>query len=170
MRTECDYLSGWIKKQTNKHKWLHTQTSHWDWSTRSQYSDWVRLQVYLQLLSQCGSTCNCLGRSVPEMKWDIKQRTNENSVGWPSGKASAWRVRDPGIKSCLFTIEAYQWLWTDGVVAILLEVWRHIAGTKTGWPGVSMLWLSDTLSLICNFCSSVAAPTIDTSKVAPTQR
>ena len=32
----------------------------------SVYCDWVRKKLNLQLLSQCGSTYNCLGRAVPE--------------------------------------------------------------------------------------------------------
>ena len=31
------------------------------------YCDWVREQFNLQLLSQCGSTCNCLSRSASEI-------------------------------------------------------------------------------------------------------
>ena len=33
----------------------------------SVYCDWVRWKFGLQLLSQCGSTSNCLSRSVPEI-------------------------------------------------------------------------------------------------------
>ena len=40
----------------------------WDWSARCQYTvtGWGRT-FDLQLLSQCGSTSNCLSRSVPEI-------------------------------------------------------------------------------------------------------
>ena len=34
---------------------------------------------------------------------------------------------------------------------------RYGVSTGTGWPGVSILWLSEMESFICNFCLSVAA-------------
>ena len=37
---------------------------------------------------------------------------------------------------------------------------RHRVSAGTGWPGVSILWLGETESLICNFYLSVAAHTI----------
>ena len=35
--------------------------------------------------------------------------------------------------------------------------WRYRVGSETGWPGVSILWLGEVESWICNFCLSVAA-------------
>ena len=42
-------------------------------------------------------------------------------------------------------------------VATLPGAWRYRVSTGTGWPGVSILWLGEMESLICNFYLSVAA-------------
>ena len=42
-------------------------------------------------------------------------------------------------------------------VATLPGAWRYRVSAWTGWPGVSVLWLSEVESLICNFYLSVAA-------------
>ena len=54
-------------------QWLPCQAPGVIWSSlglvgpMSVYSDWVRWKVDMQLLSQCGSTYNCLSRTVPEI-------------------------------------------------------------------------------------------------------
>ena len=45
-------------------------------------------------------------------------------------------------------------------MATLPGAWRYRASIVTGWPGISILWLGEVESLICNFCPSVAARTI----------
>ena len=45
----------------------------------------------------------------------------------------------------------------DTPVATLPGAWRYRVSTGTGRPGVSILWLGEMGSLICNFCLSVAA-------------
>ena len=48
-------------------------------------------------------------------------------------------------------------------VATLPGVWRYRVRAETGWPGVSILWLDEVESLICNFyliaraCKTVSA-------------
>ena len=42
-------------------------------------------------------------------------------------------------------------------MATLPGAWNYRVSAGTGWPGVSMLWLSEAESLICNFYLSVAA-------------
>ena len=42
-------------------------------------------------------------------------------------------------------------------VATLPGAWRYRVSAGTGQPGVSILWLGEMESLICNFCLSVAA-------------
>ena len=55
---------------------LALSVQHWDWSAWCQYTVtcWDR-KCDLQLLSPCGSTYNCLRRSVPEIHllvaWDV---------------------------------------------------------------------------------------------------
>ena len=45
-------------------------------------------------------------------------------------------------------------------VATLPGAWRYRVNTGTGWPVVSILWLGEVESVICNFYLSVAARTI----------
>ena len=42
-------------------------------------------------------------------------------------------------------------------VATLPGAWYYRVSAGTGWPGVSILWLGEMESLVCNFCLSVAA-------------
>ena len=71
-------------------------------------------------------------------------------------KASASRAEDPRFKSSLhwdfFRVKSYQWLknWhSSGYPARRLALF--------GQPGVSILWLDEAESWICNFYVSVAA-------------
>ena len=43
------------------------------------------------------------------------------------------------------------------LLASLPGVWRFMVRAGCGWPGVSILWLGEVESLICNFYLSVAA-------------
>ena len=76
-------------------------------------------------------------------------------------KASASRAEGPGFKSLL------RWDFSGSshvsdskigsLVATLPGAWRYRVSTVTGRPGVSILWLGEVESLICNFYLSVAA-------------
>ena len=76
-------------------------------------------------------------------------------------KVSASGAEDPGFESRL------QWDFSGSShtsdlkigtpVATLPGAWRYRVGTRTGWPGVSILWLGEVESLIYNFYLSVAA-------------
>ena len=46
------------------------------------------------------------------------------------------------------------------LVATLTGAWRYRVSAGTGWPGVSILWLGEMESLVCNFHLSVEARTI----------
>ena len=46
-------------------------------------------------------------------------------------------------------------------MASLPGAWHYRVSAGTGWSGVSILWLGEIESLICNFCHSVAACTIE---------
>ena len=52
-------------------------------------------------------------------------------------------------------------------VATLPGAWHYRVSAGTGWPGVSILWLGEVESLICNFYLSVAARTIVLSRSVP---
>ena len=42
-------------------------------------------------------------------------------------------------------------------MATLPGAWRYRVSAGTGWPGVSILWLGEMESLVCNFYFIVAA-------------
>ena len=76
-------------------------------------------------------------------------------------KASASRAEDLGCDSCLLLRDFSGSSHTSDLnklkvgtpVATLPGAWRYRVSAGTGWPGVSMLWLSE----VCNFCLNVAA-------------
>ena len=45
-------------------------------------------------------------------------------------------------------------------MASLPDTWHYRVSAGPGWPGVSIIWLGEIASLICNFYLSVAACTI----------
>ena len=75
--------------------------------------------------------------------------------------ASALRAEDLGFKSHLWQDFCGSSHTSDSKidtpVATLQGTWRHRVSTGTGQPGVSILWLGEIESLICNFYLSVAA-------------
>ena len=76
-------------------------------------------------------------------------------------KASASGAEDPGFESRLsrdFSGSSHTSDFKIGTpVATLPGAWRCRVSAGTGRPGVSMLWLGEVESLICNFYLSVAA-------------
>ena len=80
---------------------------------------------------------------------------------WPSGKASASRAEDPGFESCLcrdfFGSSHTSDLKIGTPVATLPGAWCYRVSAGTGQPSVSILWLGEMESLVCNFYLSVAA-------------
>ena len=81
---------------------------------------------------------------------------------WPSGKASASRVEDPGFESRMrrdfFSGSSHTSDSKIGTpVDTLPGAWCYRVSPGTGRPGVSILGLGEIESLICNFYLSVAA-------------
>ena len=76
-------------------------------------------------------------------------------------KASALGAEGPGFESRLqrdFSRSSHTSDLKIGTpVANLPGAWRYRVSTGTGWPGVSILWLGEMESLICNFYLSVVA-------------
>ena len=66
-------------------------------------------------------------------------------------------VRIPLSTRGISRVESYQWLKIVTLVATLPGAWGIKVGVGTGWPGVSILWLFEMESLICDFYLSVAA-------------
>ena len=75
--------------------------------------------------------------------------------------ASASGAEDPGFQSCLrrdFSGSSHTSDLKIGTpVATLPGAWHYRVSTGTGRPGVSIQWLGEVESLICNFYVSVAA-------------
>ena len=81
-------------------------------------------------------------------------------------KGSASGAEDPGFESHLhcgsFWAESYQWYKKIGTAVVTLPGTSHYrVSAGTGQPGISILWLGEVESLICNFYLSVAARKID---------
>ena len=80
-------------------------------------------------------------------------------------KASTSGAEYLGFKSCLrwdFSGSSHTSDLKIGTpVATLPGAWRYRVSAGTGQPGVSMLWLGEMESLICNFYLSVAARKIE---------
>ena len=82
--------------------------------------------------------------------------------------ASTSRAEDPGFESRLSRdfsgVESYQWLKTIKVgtpVDTLPGAWRYRVSAGAGLTSVSILWLGEMESLVCNFYLSVAAHKIE---------
>ena len=77
-------------------------------------------------------------------------------------KVPASRAEDPGFNSHLrrgafFGSRHTRDLKISTPVAALPGDWRYRVSAGTGWPGVNLLWLDETESLICNCYLRVAA-------------
>ena len=76
-------------------------------------------------------------------------------------KVSASRAEDPGSNPpCAGIFPGFSHtsdLKIGTPVATLLGAWRYRVSTGTGRPSVSILWLGEMESLVCNFYLSVAA-------------
>ena len=72
-------------------------------------------------------------------------------------KASASRAEDPGFDGIFSGSSHTSDSKTGTAMATLPGAWRYRVSAGTGRPGVSILWLSEVQSLICNFYLSVAA-------------
>ena len=59
----------------------------------------------------------------------------------------------------IFRVASYPRLEIDTPVATLPDARRYSVSAQTGRPGVTILWLGEMESLICNFYISVAART-----------
>ena len=70
-------------------------------------------------------------------------------------KASALRAEDPGFESCLR--RDFSGLKIGTPVATLPGTWHYRVSAGTGRLGVSILWLGEMESLVCDFYLSVAA-------------
>ena len=92
---------------------------------------------------------------------DFLETPNNDHLTGLVVKASTSGVEDPGFESRLW--RDFSWLShtsdlkTGTPVATLPGAWRYRASAGTGRPGVTILWLGEVESLICNFYLSVAA-------------
>ena len=80
---------------------------------------------------------------------------------WPSGQDVCLKSGRPGFNSCLhrgsfFVSSHTSYKKIDTPAATLLGAWRYRVSTGTGYPCVSIVWLGEIESLVCNFYLSVA--------------
>ena len=78
----------------------------------------------------------------------MNQKRREEFQSWPG----IFRVRIPLAPGSSHTSD----LKTGTPVAILPGGWHYKVSARTGWPGVSILWLGEMESWICNLYLSVA--------------
>ena len=72
-----------------------------------------------------------------------------------------WRY---GGRSLLCQVESYK---SGTHVASLLHAWGQKISARTGWPGVTTLWLGEVASCISCFCRSVVACKFAPSRSVP---
>ena len=117
--------------------------------------------------------CGQQAQTLPTSYSDPNDENNDNDIervqsgfctiriDQDSGKASASRAGDTGIKP------SFPWsshssdlkICTGTLMAALPGTW-HDWVARTGWTGVSVLWLGDIAWLICNLCLSMTAHTV----------
>ena len=148
-----------ILKNTEDDAVLHWQLTrewgyveeYWGWCCVALTANWGKI-IYWRILRMM-------------LHWQRKRRLVICSVierlhfsqvirqpHWPSGKASALRAEDPMFESCLLR---------DFSSDSNIGAWCYRVSTGTGRPCVSILWLGEVESLICNFYLSVAARKIE---------
>ena len=92
---------------------------------------------------------------------DLPRFTDEDRLFGLVIKASASRAEDPGSNPACARIFPGSSHTSDlkigTPVATLQGAWRHRVSAGTGGTGVSILWLSEVESLVCNFCLSMVA-------------
>ena len=76
---------------------------------------------------------------------------------WPSGKAFALRAGDTGIEACFPWLSHTSDPKFGALVVTLLGALHYKINARTCRPGVCVLFLGDSTSLLCNFQLSVAA-------------
>ena len=169
------YTYAQTDRQTNTHTHTHTHTHTYTFT---------HAHLFLCCAHSLGTTVCCTNQpyffhdcNITMLNW-LDGNLSHASLWWqalpfsnsPSStdrlvglvvKASCSRVEDPRFKSHLHRdfswVESYQWLkyWhSSGYPARRLALWGL---TGTGQPSVSILWLGEVESLVCNFYLSVAA-------------
>ena len=155
MLTDCDRSSNMLSHPITVHWHWANQFWHWPCNTRHPAGKALQHLFWSLVWLQQGQ-----GEVIPHhersMQW------NEHLVGLVV-KAFASRAADPRFDSCL-RLDFSKWSHTSDLkigspVATLPGAWRYRVGTGTSWLSVSILWLGEVESLICNFCCSVAACT-----------
>ena len=98
------------------------------------------------LSADCDDYC----RPGLEVRGTDKETERQALPWWPSGKASVSRVGDLSTELCF-----PRWKYASGSECGTLGArCLPLQGPcyRTGWLSVSILWLGEIASLICNFC------------------
>ena len=158
----------WLSKSTQSHihLFLHRQLTFYSchYAKLSWQTDWWSLQTSSVACSSAGKSEE-LGGLKNILCWDNTVHNDNDCLVGLVVKACASRVEDPGFESRL------RWHFSglshtsdikiDTPVATLPGVWCYRVSAGTGRTGVSILWLGEVESLICNFYLSVAANSWD---------
>ena len=146
-------------------------------TSRNKSIAWLKVCTFMLVIFDC-DRWNSLTQQPFTLFLGLVNYVEEETVlynwppCWPSGKASASRVEDPGFEFSLRLdfpgLSHTSDLKIGTQAATLPGAWCYRVSAGTDWPGVSILWLGKTESLICNFYLSVAARKIvwaDPSKI-----
>ena len=129
------------------------------------YKVWWNTEASSEHCTQTG--CHIVNGVMMAWRWDVggqngrhRDRPLLSLVGLVV-KASATRSKDLGVQICLHldfsSLSQRSDLKIGTPVATLPGAWRYGVSAGTGWPGVSILWLGEVESLLCNFYLSGAA-------------
>ena len=153
-----------VDKKTDSSQWSRQEDDSSQWSRQE---DWKQSMESTRRLKAVNGV---------DKKTESSQRTHRGRTEWTYGKvilplryhlaglvvkASTSGAEDPGFDSRLrrdFSGSSHTSDFKIGTpVAILPGAWHKRVRAGTGQPGVSILWLGEVESLICNFYLSVAA-------------
>ena len=106
----------------------------------------------------CASPFDTSVRRPLDVGWALTNKT-ASLAQWLRCPTTEWKI--PGSNPAWAEIFAGSTLTSDlkidTAVATLPGAWRYRVSAGIGWPGVSILWLGEVESWICNFYLNVAA-------------
>ena len=119
-------------------------------------------KVHAESRNQTLACCSRAGRLTTG---PTRQSVHAGPLRWPSGQgvrleSGRYRVRIPFAPGFFSGSRHTSDLKIGTPVATLLGAWHYGVSARTGRPGVSVLWLGEMDSWVCNFYISVAARTI----------
>ena len=114
----------------------------------------IVLMQLLHFVIKCVCVCICIGVCVCVCPCLPPRWPSSKGIRLESSRPGIWFLLAPGFFPGRVNTSD---LKIGTPVATQPGTWHCRVSVGTGWPGVSMLWLGEIESLVCNFCLSVAA-------------